>query len=74
MGGENKMYKIHFFKDRRGNRPIAEYLKSLSEKTDKDSRIKFQKVRDYIAYLSEEGKQACEPYIKHLQGRSIPLK
>ena len=60
------MYKIHFYKDRNGNEPVLDYLKELSGKKDKDSRIKLNKINDYIEILSQYGTHAGEPYIKHL--------
>ena len=49
---------MHIYKDKDGNRPIADYIKDLANKQDKDSRIKFHKIRDYLKYLSQDGKQA----------------
>ena len=66
--GKLNLYKIHYFKDKKGNSPIAEYLKDLSKKNNKDSRIKLQKILDYIDYLQEVGTNAGEPYMKHLTG------
>ena len=40
----------------------------MASKKDKDSRIKLNKVRDYIKVLSEYGTQIGEPYIKHIDG------
>ena len=62
------MYQIHYYKDKRGNCPITNYFDTLATRQDKDSRVKLQKIRDYIAYLHAAGKQAGEPYIKHLDG------
>lgn len=62
------MYNIYFYKDKDGNEPVLEYLKELISKGDKDSRIKANKIRDYVKILSEYGTQAGEPYIKHLDG------
>ena len=64
------MYKIHFYKDKRNKRPVADYIKSLVGKKDKDSRIniKLKKINDYIQALQEYGTQIGEPYIKHLDG------
>ena len=62
------MYEIHFYKDRSGKEPVADYLKELAAKTDKDSRIKRDKFNDYIEMLSVYGTLAGEPYIKHLSG------
>ncbi len=68
------MYKIHFYKDRNGNEPVLEYVNMLSEKKDKDSRIKLNKIRDYVKALSEYGTRLGEPYIKHLGGEIWELR
>lgn len=62
------MHKIYFYKDSKGNEPVLEYLQELASKNDKDSRIKFNKLNDYIQALSVYGTQVGEPYIKHLDG------
>jgi phage-related protein len=45
-----------------------EYLKELKESKGKNSRIKLNKINDYIQVLSEHGTNAGEPYMKHLDG------
>ena len=62
------MNEIHFYKDKNGIEPVLEYMRELGSKHDKDSRIKLNKINDYIQMLSEYGIQAGEPYIKHLDG------
>lgn len=62
------MHKVYFYKDKNGHEPVAEYIAELSQRSDKDSRIKLHKIRDYVKALSEYGTQAGEPYIKHLDG------
>lgn len=62
------MYKVYFYKDANGRQPVTEYLLELSRRNDKDSRIKLNKIRDYIKALSQYGLQLGEPYIKHLDG------
>ena len=62
------MYDIYFYDDKDGNSPIIDYIEELSKKTDKNSRINYNKINDYIQVLSEHGKAAGEPYIKHLDG------
>lgn len=62
------MYEIHFYRDKNGQQPIKEYITELGKKKDKNSRIKLNKIRDYIKALSEYGTQIGEPYIKHLDG------
>ncbi|MCD7777615.1 MAG: type II toxin-antitoxin system RelE/ParE family toxin [Clostridiales bacterium] len=61
------MYNIYFYKDRNGKEPIKEYIEELSKRNNKDSRIKFAKIREYINILSQYGTRAGEPYIKHLE-------
>ncbi len=62
------MYGIHFYKDRNGVAPVYEYLQELRGKTDKSSRIKINKINDYILRLQEEGTFAGYPYVKHIEG------
>ena len=68
------MHKIYFYKDKRGNCPVEEYFDVLINKKDKDSRIKLNKIRDYIKALSEYGTSIGEPYIKHLDGEIWELR
>ena len=66
--------KVIFYRDKNGKTPIADYILNLSEQTDKDSRIKAEKINDYIQVLKVYGKQAGEPYIKHLDGEIWELR
>lgn len=68
------MHKIYFYRDRHGNEPVLEYLQELSRRNDKDSRIKANKVNDYIEALSQYGLAVGEPYIKHLDGEIWELR
>ncbi len=62
------MYEIHFYRDKSGREPVKEYIAGLASRKDKDSRIKLNKIMDYVKALSEYGTQAGEPYIKHIDG------
>jgi len=62
------VYNVFFYKDGNGKSPIADYIQELSNNGSKDSRIKLNKIYEYIKYLSEAGQQAGEPYVKHLDG------
>jgi phage-related protein len=68
------VYKIFYFKDRRGKSAIGDYINELGAKNDKDSRIKLNKLLEYIEYLSREGKHAREPYVKHIEGEIWELR
>ena len=62
------MHKIIFYRDKHGNEPVYDYLKELGKSKSKDSRIKFNKINDYIQALSVYGTQLNENYLKHLDG------
>ena len=62
------MYKIKFFEDKDGNRPVEEYIRELARRTDKDSRIKLNKIRAYMKALRENGTRVGEPTVKHIEG------
>ena len=59
---------ILFFKDKNGREPVKEFIEELSLKKDKNSRINFNKISDYIKALSIYGTNIGEPYVKHLDG------
>ena len=62
------MYQIYFYRDRNGKQPVLDYIKELKSNKDKSSRIKLNKINDYIQLLSEHGTRLGEPYIKHIEG------
>lgn len=62
------MYNVVFYKNKSGHEPVAEYIESLNKKKDKDSRIKLNKIRDYIKLLQQYGTYIGEPIVKHLDG------
>ena len=68
------MYEIYFYKDAKGNEPVLAYIQELTSKTDKDSRIKANKILDYIDYLRAMGKHAGAPYVKHLDDEIWELR
>ena len=68
------MYDIYFYRDSKGYQPVLEYLRELSGRNDKDSRIKFNKIGDYIEALSRYGTRLTEPYIKHIEGEIWELR
>jgi phage-related protein len=71
---ESYLHKIYFYRAKDGSRPVADYIISLRGKNDKDSRIKLNKIQDYINALSKYGLQLREPYIKHLDGEIWELR
>lgn len=72
--GARALYQISFYRDKNGREPVVEYLRQLSSRTDKDSRIKANKISDYISALRKYGTHVGEPYVKHLQGEIWELR
>ena len=68
------MHNIYFYKDKNGKQLVLEYIQELAKKKDKDTRIKLNKINDYIQILSQYGTRAGEPYIKHLDGEIWELR
>ena len=68
------MYQIRFYADKNGKKPVLDYLKELLAKNDKSSRIKANKIQDYISLLKEFGISLGEPYVKHLDGKIYELR
>ncbi len=62
------MYEIVIYSDRNGNEPVSEYLQELAKSKTKDSRIRLNKIGQYINVLKEYGTRAGEPYMKHIDG------
>lgn len=68
------MFDIFFYKDHDGNQPVLDYMKELAGKNGKDSRIKLNKIQDYIEILSQYGTSIGEPYMKHLDDNIWELR
>ncbi|MCY7065251.1 type II toxin-antitoxin system RelE/ParE family toxin [Streptococcus oralis] len=68
------MHTIYFYKDKNGNEPVLDYMRELACQKSKDSRIKLNKVNDYIELLSQHGMSAGQPYIKHLEDEIWELR
>lgn len=63
------MHEIIFYKNAKGKEPVLEYMQELNENSGKDSRVKLNKINDYIQALSVYGtEQLSENYVKHLEG------
>lgn len=62
------MYNINFYKDKKGNEPVKDYIISLKLKDTKDSRVKLTKIQDYLKVLKTNGTRSGLPYVRHLDG------
>jgi len=61
------MHPIYFYRNKDGKEPVLKYLRQLSMKSGKDSRIKANKIQDYIETLSKMGTHSGLPYVKHIE-------
>jgi len=69
------LHEILFYRDNKGKQPVLDYLQELSRSKSKDSRIKLNKISDYIQALSVYGtEQLTENYVKHLDGEIWELR
>ena len=60
------MYRIGFYRKKNGKTPVLDYMRELSTSNTKDSRIKLNKIAQYIKVLEEMGTRVGEPIVKHL--------
>ncbi|MBR2518819.1 MAG: type II toxin-antitoxin system RelE/ParE family toxin [Selenomonadaceae bacterium] len=68
------MYEIVFYEDRKGNSPVRDYTNKLALGNDKNSRVKFQKIRLNIEFLEEQGTRAPKKFVKHVRGEIWELR
>lgn len=68
------LHKILFYSDRSGSETVREYMRELAKNESKDSRIKLNKILNYLDLLSEYGTHLGGPYVKHLDGEIWELR
>ena len=68
------MFEIVYYQNSKGEAPVRKSIESLLLKKDKQSRIRYRKVSDYIGILELLGKAAGEPYVKHIEGSLWELR
>ncbi len=75
MNDEPK-YKIIFYKDRKGNEPVADYIRKLKEMSakNKDARVNLEKISEYMNILKRKGLNAGHPYIGRITDKIWELR
>ena len=68
------MFDIEFWEDKKGYSDVADYIEKLSQKSNKDSRIKLRKIVAYIDILSEKGRSVCYPVARHIDDEIWELR
>lgn len=62
------MHEIIFYRKSNGETPVLDYMRQLKASKSKDSRVKLNKIAQYIKVLEEKGTRAGEPFMKHIDG------
>ena len=67
------MYRVITYKDRAGNDKVAEYIRELNSKidTNKDARIRYKKIMEYIGQLQTYGVAVGKPAMCHIKGTDL---
>ena len=68
------MHNIIFYEDRDGYSQLIEYIEELKSRTDKDSRIKLNKINEYIFIFFLSGTLLPANIAKHLDGEIWELR
>lgn len=68
------MHEIIIYVDRHGKSTLLDYIAELEAGKSKDSRIKLNKIREYVKALSVNGTFLPETYAKHLEGEIWELR
>lgn len=72
--GNEKLYKVIFYEDKRGYSQVYEFIKELVNGDSKDARINAAKVNDYIQALAEYGTYVGMPVCRHLEDNIWELR
>jgi phage-related protein len=67
------LYDVITYKNRNGRDEIKEYIDALNEAmdTNKDLRIRYKKIMEYIGQLNAYGVAAGKPAIEHIAGTDL---
>jgi phage-related protein len=67
------LYKVITYKDRTGNDDISDFIQDLNGKmeNDKDARIRYKKIMEYIGQLQAYGVAAGKPAIERITNTEL---
>lgn len=68
------MKDIVFYKNVKGKSQVYDYICAFKGKNDKNSRINWDKIHDYLNALKYGGKSIGYPYIKYLGDKIWELR
>ena len=61
-------FEIQFYANVNGDEPVKAYILELASQSSKESRIKLNKIQDYLQLLALHGTHLGQPYVKHIEG------
>ena len=71
-------YEVLYYENQQGEKKVKEYITALNNRTDKDSRIKANKIAEYILRLQQFGTRIGKPTVDKIEGTDLwelrPLK
>lgn len=68
------MYKIIFYKDKNGKSEVKDFIENVYKSENKNNRINFKKIQDYLKSLQIHGLKLNNLYIKHLKDEIWELR
>ena len=64
-------YEIVYYENQQGDKKVKEYITSLSTRSDKDSRIKANKIAEYLLRLQQFGTRIGKPTVDKIEGTDL---
>jgi len=67
----NVVYHLVYYENQQGEKAVKEYIETLNRRTDKDARIKSNKIAEYLRRLQEYGTGVGEPTVDKIEGTEL---
>ena len=67
----NIIYHVIYYENQRGEKTVKEYIETLNKQIDKNSRIKSNKIAEYIRRLQQYGTRIGKPTIDKIEGSDL---
>jgi phage-related protein len=67
----NVVYHLVYYENQQGEKAVKEYIETLNKRTDKDARIKSNKIAEYLRRLQEHGTGIGEPTVDKIEGTDL---
>jgi phage-related protein len=67
------MFEIHYYKDRKGNEAVKNWIDQLDEKPNKQNQALLKKINFQLKMLENLGLKLSEPQAKFIKNQKYPL-